>query len=218
MLVYYASMQFLGKLARKLLRRTLSEADYGEAAVVVAAKLAKVDGAVSRAEIDAFKRLFRIEPDQAPAVARLWDEARRSPKGYETYARRIGELYANAEPVRENLLEALFELASADAPPNRDELDYLRRVARAFSVKSGVYERLSAAYSASVAADPFATLGVRKGARFADIKRTWLKLVRQYHPDALLGRGESRAFIESANEKLAAINAAYEAIERLHKR
>lgn len=211
-------MEILGKLARRLFRRSWSEADYSEAAVVVAAKLAKVDGAVSRAEIDAFKRLFRIEPDQASAVARLWDEARRTPKGYETYARRIGEVYAKAEPVREDLLEALFELASADAPPNKDELDYLRRVARAFAVKSGVYERLRAAYARSSAADPFATLGVRKGARFADIKRTWLKLVRQYHPDALVSQGVSRAFIDSANEKLAAINAAYEAIERLHKR
>ncbi len=210
--------QILGKLTRRLFRRSLSDADYSEAAVVVAAKLAKVDGAVSRAEIDAFKRLFRIEPDQAPAVARLWDEARRTPKGYEAYAKRIGELYAGAEPVRENLLEALFELASADAPPNKDELDYLRRVARAFAVKSGVYERLSAAYAESAAADPFATLGVRKTARFADIKRAWLKLVRQYHPDALIAQGVSRAFIDSANEKLAAINAAYEAIERLHKR
>jgi DnaJ like chaperone protein len=210
-------MQFLRKLARRLFRRTLSEADYGEAAVVVAAKLAKVDGAVTRAEIDAFKRLFRIEADQAPAVARLWDQARRTPKGYEAYARRIGALYAEAEPVRENLLEALFELASADAPLNARELDYLRRVSRAFAVKAGVYERLSAAYRESVNADPFATLGVRKGARFAEIKRAWLQLVRQYHPDGLLARGESRVFIDSANEKLAAINAAYEAIERLHK-
>ena len=44
--------------------------------VVLSAKLAKCDGVVSRAEIDAFKRAFRIPPGQVAQVGRVFDQAR----------------------------------------------------------------------------------------------------------------------------------------------
>src|SRR6478609_11455076 len=46
--------------------------------VVLAAKLAKCDGAVKRTEIDTFKRLFRIPPENLREVAALFDQARDS--------------------------------------------------------------------------------------------------------------------------------------------
>src|ERR1700761_3961776 len=45
---------------------------------VLAAKLCKIDGPVSRAEIDAFKRNFRIPPASAKGIGRLFDRARDS--------------------------------------------------------------------------------------------------------------------------------------------
>src|SRR5271168_3935432 len=53
---------------------------------VLAAKLAKCDGPVSRAEIDAFKRSFSIPDSSVAEIARLFDRARDSATGYETYA------------------------------------------------------------------------------------------------------------------------------------
>ncbi len=44
--------------------------------VVLAAKLAKCDGPVRRPEIDAFKTQFRIPPEAAHDIARLFDQAR----------------------------------------------------------------------------------------------------------------------------------------------
>ena len=54
--------------------------------VVLAAKLAKCDGPVNRAEIDAFKRSFRIPPESVRDIGRLFDQARDSPDGFESYA------------------------------------------------------------------------------------------------------------------------------------
>ncbi len=47
------------------------------AVVVLAAKMAKADGAVTRDEIAAFKRVFHIPPHEMPTMGRLFDEPRR---------------------------------------------------------------------------------------------------------------------------------------------
>ena len=68
------------------------------ASVVLSAKLAKCDGPVNRAEIDAFKRSFRIPPEAVGHVGRLFDQARDSADGYEAYAKQLGE--ASPTPAR----------------------------------------------------------------------------------------------------------------------
>ena len=61
--------------------------------VVLGAKMAKADGLVTRAEIEAFKRVFRIRPDQEKQVARLFDRARKSAQGFEPYAFQLAEIF-----------------------------------------------------------------------------------------------------------------------------
>jgi DnaJ like chaperone protein len=46
----------------------------------------------------------------------------------------------------------------------------------------------------------------------ATIKATYRKLARENHPDMLIAQGMPEEFIEVANDKLAAINAAYDKI------
>lgn len=57
--------------------------------------------------------------------------------------------------------------------------------------------------------DPFEVLGLSKSANFDEIKLRYKELVRQYHPDILMGRGESKEVIESSTKKLQEINEAY---------
>jgi DnaJ like chaperone protein len=45
-----------------------------------------------------------------------------------------------------------------------------------------------------------------------EIKRTYRLLVRENHPDSLIARGVPEEFVKIANDKLAAINTAYEKI------
>jgi DnaJ like chaperone protein len=44
------------------------------------------------------------------------------------------------------------------------------------------------------------------------VKSGYRKLVRENHPDTLIAQGMPEEFIEVANDKLAAINAAYDKI------
>ena len=63
------------------------------AVIVLSAKMAKADGRVTRDEVDAFKQLFHIEPEDVPTVAAIFDEAKESAEGFEPYAEQIGEMF-----------------------------------------------------------------------------------------------------------------------------
>ncbi|EJP74565.1 MULTISPECIES: DnaJ domain-containing protein [Campylobacter] len=61
--------------------------------------------------------------------------------------------------------------------------------------------------------DPYEVLGLPKTAKFSEVKKRYRELVRQYHPDILMGRGESEEVIEKSTKKLQEINEAYESIK-----
>ena len=98
----------------------------------MSAKLAKIDGPVNRLEIDAFKRSFRIPPEAARDIGRLFDQARDSSEGYVEYARQLGEAFADNRGMLEDVVFALFAIARADKPINKREEEFLINVATAF--------------------------------------------------------------------------------------
>ncbi len=108
--------------------------------VVLAAKLAKCDGAVKRAEIDAFKRHFRIPPEAVRDIGRLFDQAREDEAGFESYATQLGEAFDDNRGVLEDVLTALFVIARADGPVNAREQDFLARVHRRFGLDQAAWD------------------------------------------------------------------------------
>jgi DnaJ like chaperone protein len=62
--------------------------------------------------------------------------------------------------------------------------------------------------------DPFDILGISRGATDAEIKSAYRALIRKNHPDTLIAKGLPQEFVDIANEKMAAINAAYDDVER----
>src|ERR1700733_10247682 len=61
------------------------------AVVALSAKLAKCDGPVTRAEIDTFRRQFRIPDSSVRDIGRLFDLARASTEDFEVYAQQLGD-------------------------------------------------------------------------------------------------------------------------------
>lgn len=184
------------------------------AIVALAAKLAKADGAVSRDEIEAFKTAFKIPHSELPHVGRLFDAAKVSPDGFETYARQIGELFSDSQVIREEILDSLFLVAIADRDLTASELGMLRRIAELMNLPAATFDQVSARHKAPRDRDPYAVLGVKSSAPDAEIRRVWKTLVRENHPDLLIAKGLPPDFVEIANTKLAAINAAYDRIAK----
>ena len=192
---------------------------FATALIVLGAKLAKVDGVVTRDEIRAFKRVFRIDDGDVGDVARIYNQAKTSAHDFEPYARQISALFGRDPYLLEELLTGLFEVARADGELNPAEVDFLRRVDAIFGFDGAAFELIRARFSATArnlsgSDDAYAVLGLVRSASDDDIKQTYRKLVREHHPDRLVAKGLPPEFVEQANKTLAAINAAYDRIEK----
>ena len=185
--------------------------------VMLSAKLAKCDGPVTRPEIDAFKRQFRIPPESTRDVGRMFDAARDSAEGFAPYAAQLGESFADAPGVLEDVLTALFAIARADGPVNGRETDFLLRVHRGFRLPAVSWDRARGAvprFRPEPTDDAYAVLGVTRAATDDEVRAAWKVLVRANHPDSLASRGVPAEFIASATDKVAGINAAWDRIKR----
>lgn len=185
--------------------------------VVLSAKLAKCDGLVKREEIDAFKRQFRIPPEAVRDIGRLFDQARDSSDGFESYAIQLGEAFADNRGMLEDVLCALFVIARSDGPVNNREQDFLRRTHQAFGLDQTGWERARGGTPRHPVADEpdaYLVLGVSRSATAEEIRATWKRLMRENHPDSLAARGVPDEFIARANDKVARINAAWDRIKR----
>ncbi len=184
--------------------------------VVLAAKLAKCDGAVQRAEIDAFKQVFRIPAEAVRDIGRLFDEARDSADGFESFADQLGASFSDNRGMLEDVLAALFTIARADGPVNRTEGVFLARTARGFGLDEAGWERIrhGGARMGRDEPDPYALLGLGRAASDEDIRARWKQLMRENHPDGLAARGVPAEFVTRATEKVARINAAWDRIKK----
>jgi DnaJ like chaperone protein len=183
------------------------------AAVALAAKMAKADGAVCAREKAAFARLFHFDPAERANVERVFDLASRSTVGFESYARQVAGLFDKGAPALEELLDCLFHIATADHAVTEAELAYLADVARHLGLDEATYRAVRANHLGPEADDPYAILGVAPGADPETIKRAWRELARTHHPDALTGQGMPAEFVALAEKRLAKINAAYEKLK-----
>jgi len=204
-----------GRLAALLGRR---DQLFAMGVVVLAAKLAKTDGPVVRAEIDAFRRSFRIPPEAVRDISRLFDRARDSQDSYEEYAAQLGDSFADNRGMLEDVLAALFVIARADGPINRSEQAFLQTVCHRFHLGADAWERArDARPRRSFTAeedDPYKAMGMPRNATDEELRAAWLQLMRENHPDSLASRGVPAEFIARAGDKVARINAAWDQIKR----
>jgi DnaJ like chaperone protein len=185
---------------------------------VLAAKLSKVDGPVTRPEIDAFKRNFRIPPASARGIARLFDQARDSADSFEPYAARLAEAFSDNRVMLEQVLASLFSIARADGPLNVAEQDFLRRVHRRMGLDQISWDRAFGETPRQPPrvdeSDPYLELGVSRSTSGEELRATWKRLMRENHPDTLAARGVPADFVARASDKVARINAAWDRIKR----
>lgn len=183
------------------------------AIIALCAKMAKSDGRVTHDEVAAFQRIFRVPPSEEANVRRVFNMAQQDIAGFESYATQIARLFRSNPAMLEDILDGLFQIARADGVLHPGELAFLERVADIFGFSPAVFRRIRASHFPDVA-DPYAVLGVAHDSSNDEVKRTYRLLVRENHPDSLIARGVPEEFVKLATAKMAAINAAYDTIEK----
>jgi DnaJ like chaperone protein len=187
---------------------------FSTAVTALGAKLAKADGRAQASEYDAFSQVFLVEPGSEGNVRRLYQLARQTTRGFESYARRLAKRYRSCPQILEDVLDGLFHIARADGAVTSDELVYLERVGQLFGLSELTFRRLKATHLGADNDDPYAVLGVRHDASDEELRAAWKAQLSEAHPDRARARGLPSEFIEVAEAKAAAINAAFDAAMR----
>ena len=187
---------------------------FSTAVTALGAKLAKADGNAQSTEYDAFSVVFQADDRSEGNVRRLYQLARQTTRGFESYARRLKKRYGACPQLLEDVLDGLFHIAGSDGVITADELDYLSRVSDLFGQSPLTFRRIKATHLGAANDDPYVILGVAPDADDEMVRQARRALLSEAHPDRARARGLPAEFIEVAEVKSAAINAAYDEIMR----
>ncbi|QUD87734.1 TerB family tellurite resistance protein [Phenylobacterium montanum] len=187
---------------------------FSTAVTALGAKLARADGRADAGEFAAFSEVFQPDAASARDIERLYDLARQTTHGFESYARRLAKRYRSCPQLLEDVLDGLFHIAGADGAITIEELDYLVTVSDLFGVSRLTFRRLKATHMGLAADDPYAVLGVAPDAPDEVVRSAWRSALVEVHPDRVLARGLPAEYVEVAHAKAAALNAAFDAVRR----
>ena len=183
--------------------------------IVLSAKLAKSDGVVTKDEINAFKEKFRIPSSELPKVSKIFNEAKKTIYGYKQVAEQVGYLFADNKILLEELLNNLFFIAASDGQITISEIEFLKSISKSFRFSEEDFQRIFQTNIKNKEADPFKVLGVNRDDSNDVIRKKWIVLNKEHHPDNLIAKGLPKEFIERANVELSSINLAYDKIKEI---
>ena len=183
--------------------------------IILSAKLAKSDGQVTDDEIRAFKEKFKVPKSELNKVAKIFNEAKKDSYGYKEIANQVGNLFSDNKILLEELLNNLFFIAASDGNISVNEVDLLKSISKSFKFSEKDFQRIFQSNLNNKDSDPYKVLGVNRSSTDAEIRKKWIKLNKEHHPDNLIAKGMPKEFIKQSNKELAAINIAYDKIKEL---
>ena len=207
------------------------QANVNEAKFLVSllAKVAKSDGRVSELEA---RLITQVLDDLSQKVSGVSGVREYLKEVYNSQKENVDNAYETARNYKRafNLnydtcvarLTFFLNLAYIDGEFNKSEQDVIRNIAYGFGIDKETLDEIiykfDSFYGSRFGADrdevsrendAFEVLGLSKNASLDEVKVRYKELVRQYHPDILMGRGESKEVIERSTKKLQEINEAY---------
>ena len=210
-------------------RKKQANVDEAKFLVSLLAKVAKSDGRVSELEA---RLITQVLDDLSQKVSGVSGVREYLKDIYNSQKENVDNAYETARNYKRafNLnydtcvarLTFFLNLAYIDGEFNKSEQDIIRNIAYGFGIDKETLDEIiykfDSFYGSRFGADhdeisqendAFEVLGLSKNASLDEVKARYKELVRQYHPDILMGRGESKEVIERSTKKLQEINEAY---------
>ncbi|WP_149708914.1 TerB family tellurite resistance protein [Campylobacter concisus] len=210
-------------------RKKQANVDEAKFLVSLLAKVAKSDGRVSELEA---RLITQVLDDLSQKVSGVSGVREYLKEVYNSQKENVDNAYETARNYKRTFnlnydtcvarLTFFLNLAYIDGEFNKSEQDVIRNIAYGFGIDKETLDEIifkfDSFYGSRFGADhdemsqendAFEVLGLSKNASLDEVKARYKELVRQYHPDILMGRGESKEVIERSTKKLQEINEAY---------
>jgi len=192
-----------------------SQQVFAIALIILTAKLAKADGHVSKEELIAIKNKLKIPEHEIDQVGKIFNKAKEDSLGYEPYAQQIAQIYRNNPAVLDEIINTLFYIAEADGSISDSELAMMRNIAKIFGLNESQFEGIKESRKSSDKLNPYIVLGCSPNDDFVIIRKKYLQLSKEHHPDVLMNKGVPQEVIEESKKKMRAINSAFDQIEKM---
>ncbi len=183
--------------------------------IVLSAKLSKADGQVSREELIAVKDKLKIPENELDQVGKIFNKAKEESTGYEPYATQIAQIYQGNLNVLEEVINILFYIAEADGNISKSELNMIENIARIFGLNEKQLNSIKESRKSSEKLNPYIVLESSPDDNIENIRKKYIKLSKEHHPDLLISKGVPEEVIEESKKKMRAINSAWDQIQKL---
>ena len=183
--------------------------------IILSAKLSKADGRVSKEELIAVKDKLQIPESEIDQVAKIFNKAKDESTGYEPYAKQISEIFKGNQNVLEEVINILFYIAEADGHVSNEEESMIANIAFIFGLSQNQYESIKESRKSSDKLNPYIVLESQPTDDLKSIRKKYIKLSKEHHPDLLISKGVPIEVINESKNKMRAINAAWDQIQKL---
>ena len=183
--------------------------------IVLSAKLSKADGLVSKEELIAVKDKLRIPENELDQVGKIFNKAKKESTGYEQYAQQIAQIYKGNLNVLEEVINILFYIAEADGNVSESEHKMIEHIAQIFGLTEIQFKSIKESRKSSDKLNPYIVLESKPDDTIEIIRKRYLKLSKEHHPDLLMSKGVPKEVIDESKNKMRTINSAWDQVQKL---
>lgn len=195
-------------------QNTIGDMVYENAVIALAVMLSQADGAISKAELDAFTPTFMIFDSKNRQVRDYFMELGDNHLSVNHYISRIKQFFPHDKKLQERIVSRLFALAIADSPINAEEIIFLKKVADGFSLSHEFFIQKLRLYMMPLSGSPHQILGVSQHASIDEINHAYHKAVHACHPERLSFLEPSGDITIIANTRINTLATAYYVIKK----
>lgn len=200
--------------------------------IALVAKVAKSDGRVSELEVQLISIMFEdiskifVEKEKTRNILKeIFNEAKERSDDTKEIAQSLNKLLGRSRLKRRQFIEFLIQLAFIDSGISADEDKILREIVHELNITPEQYNEMLKKFETKMKnkqqtmsiEEAYKILGVNKEDDLNSVKKTYRKLVREYHPDIMKSQDKDEAYIEEATAKTQEINQAYEIVKESKK-
>jgi len=238
---------FIGRangLGNTRAQRATRQALFLKTTFTLMGKLAKADGRVSEQEVahvETFFRQLKLTPAHRKEAITLFKLGSNTDFSVDVILEEFNRECGQSAALKQMMMVYLIGTATADGALRQAETELLRHISQSLGYSEAYFQQLLAmtrgqdhfsggsyhhsgqqqgrpAPTRGALSAAYQALGVKKTNTDAEIKKTYRRLIREFHPDKLMGQGLPEDMIKEATARSQEIQAAYDLIKKSRKK
>ena len=196
--------------------------------IALVAKVAKADGTVQKLEaqligimFDDIAKVFDEKEKTRNIMKEIFNEEKEKDGDTKEIAQALNKELGRNKHKRKQFVAFLIQLAFVDNGISKEEEKVLRDITQELDITPSQYDDIVNKFENMIKnkqqsmspQEAYKILGLKESDDMATVKKTYRKLIRQYHPDIISSQDKGDTYMEEATAKTQERNQAYQIIK-----